>query len=748
MISLELTYNPYKLETNLEVFGKEAPDQLVKSLCGYKGTELSSWANDFWERSVNQFNDDLSVIFNGIDEDYALLEKSLNAFRDKKMISLYQGRISTVKKSLIKANKIFEEMQNNVPSEELKKELQKSHISSNIFYEVEIGIVSFKPGDGKTSLIESFLYRNNYDNTSDLCNIDAMKDKYNIKTVAVDKDNSIHKIILDFSKSNLHEKIESEYLKNNNISYFEFCLPFCALMNNSINLVLTDMSNCINDYNLQSDYAPYLYYNKMIVFVLVDFLNFYGIETKTISDIIRHYNNDQVFFILTKVDCFDPEYDGTFPQIIDKFKKYLAKNGFKEPQIFPIAAKMAIALKKAILGLPMTVREEEDILPRYNGLIKYEENHFSEWASLSLGCKDQQNRMIEKAKKQNDKMGLALIYTGIPALELAITEYLNKFTLATWITNQIQLTNAKIGALITIAEKKEKDYCEIEKKLNEEINIIDDLLSCIDLFFVDIISFFRKVNISFNNIENEQNNKILWQCKIITAGMQNEVSNDIAGEYFKILTVILPDLFISLIDEMKNIMFCKFEKQIEGQNDIFEDKLLKLESGHVFPQYSIKDKIKNEIRLIYHEKLDEYYSSYKWKDLKKQINEEVISRIRLSDSSIINSRAVSGIIDNRNIKKYDFKKYLEQELFPLLERFDMIINEIARSLADNMYHSYKEELIKRFDSLKTEIMKDLNNERNSILTEIQNIKNKIENNRKNLNYFKTFMEKNEQIIQV
>ena len=90
----------------------------------------------------------------------------------------------------------------------------------------------------------------------------------------------------------------------------------------------------------------------------------------------------------------------------------------------------------------MTETEEDDILPLHSKIVKREWIHFSEKAPLSRFCRKQLSAMLDAADREQDEekrsIMKALIYTGVPAIELAISEYLSKYALPAKLTKGVE----------------------------------------------------------------------------------------------------------------------------------------------------------------------------------------------------------------------------------------------------------------------------------------------------------------------
>ena len=150
---------------------------------------------------------------------------------------------------------------------------------------------------------------------------------------------------------------------------------------------------------------------------------------------------------MNKADEFDPAKGEDVPKKIEDVRRYLGRHGIENARIFPTASRMAKIIRQYQNGQPLTETEEDDILPKHASFIKREWKHFSNFAPLSDNMKEKQNELIRSAQEKGDKYQEALMYTGVPAVELAISEYLAKYALPTKIMEGVYSFKEKIDNL-------------------------------------------------------------------------------------------------------------------------------------------------------------------------------------------------------------------------------------------------------------------------------------------------------------
>jgi hypothetical protein len=152
-------------------------------------------------------------------------------------------------------------------------------------------------------------------------------------------------------------------------------------------------------------------------------------------------------------------------------------------------------------------RKEQNFLRQKSDFIEEKKLHFSDYVSLSPSCRQRQKEMLEAAKAGNDENTQALIYSGVPAIEIAIDEYLKKYALTAKISKAVGVFNATIKnldlknkteeELAKNAKEREKVVGEL-KKLRAQIENGEEAKKLKVKFDKDIVAIITKLDADFN----------------------------------------------------------------------------------------------------------------------------------------------------------------------------------------------------------------------------------------------------------
>ena len=237
-------------------------------------------------------------------------------------------------------------------------------------------------------------------------------------------------------------------LNNNYIPKIHLYGDIVGISSQKLKLVLTDTPGPNNSRTEEHKMHTFKVikdseYKPMILYVL----NATQLETNDDNTLLNEIADamsaggrqasDRFLFVMNKVDTFDPERDGSVSRMIDKTVEYLEKHGIKNPKIFPCSAYFAKIIRKYLAGISVTSKEKITLQGHISLFIEEENLHFSDMAPLSQAAREKVNKQLEDAKAQNDEYKQALVHTGVPALEAAISEYLGKYILPDKITEAL-----------------------------------------------------------------------------------------------------------------------------------------------------------------------------------------------------------------------------------------------------------------------------------------------------------------------
>ena len=152
----------------------------------------------------------------------------------------------------------------------------------------------------------------------------------------------------------------------------------------------------------------------------------------------------------------------------------MLKHGIENPNLFLTSASLAKLIRKDINGMPLTKSEKRELQYKLGSFIDEEFYHSLAYASLSDSTKEDISRTINKLKKDGDEIGEALYHSGIPYVEKAISEYLEKYAETLKITTSVEAVRRIINNNVNIKKIEEKIRNNEEErfKLHELMNKI------------------------------------------------------------------------------------------------------------------------------------------------------------------------------------------------------------------------------------------------------------------------------------
>lgn len=189
---------------------------------------------------------------------------------------------------------------------------------------------------------------------------------------------------------------------------------------------------------------------------------------KTIAEAMKKSQNgkqsrDRFLFVANRMDDIDPARE-TYESMVGNIKASLKKVGIESPNLFLVSALTAklIRVDKNDGDDALTDKELDDLVDLTRGMSR-DSRALYEYSSLTEAQKEKFRRQAAEIKASCDpavfsRKGpgspeLALINSGIPALEMAISEYLQKYAVA------IKIKQAQESFIGVVNDKKIIDGC-------------------------------------------------------------------------------------------------------------------------------------------------------------------------------------------------------------------------------------------------------------------------------------------------
>lgn len=757
MTNFDLTYNPFTKEKKFLYNGEE---DSFDECWGTDNKELFEWCGNFYESLYKKYNDkEMTVRFKGILRDYEFLVDAKSEYEKKNpdfKITLEDGGCANTSQKLGELRNLFDKMQNETPFEQLKSEELKKLFDNVVSSEFEMAVVATM-SSGKSTLINAMLGREllparNEATTATLAKIHDEDGADHFSGKSYDKDHNELESIDPLSLSNMNELND-----NPNTSVIEIHGDIVGIDSKDLKLVLTDTpgpNNSRTDEHREHTYSLLTAdYKPMILYILNGTQLETNDDNSLLKDVADAMNSggrqaqERFIFVLNKADEFDPAKGEDVPKKIQDVKTYLEKHKIYNARVFPAASRMAKVIRQYQNKQPITETEEDDILPKYTTFIKREWKHFSDFSPLSPAAKKIQDDMIASAKKENDEYKEALIYTGIPAIELAISEYLTKYALPAKITEGVYSFKDKIDNLGIEAKEKEKlkgNQTEVEK-LDQTLNEIESSLRKGDKAEavkekIDGLSVLPNLKNKFEKVRSNLMSQITGK----TQGLKNSrMSKDAFEANISILNSFLSELESKFRVDIQNVLDNVLKTQAQEAVEEYKKYLAEL-IGSVSYEIPPAAILGDTATISVSSTLSEY--SYKEK-VQVGSHQEINTNKKWYKPWTWFQDKYYTIDDYEEQEFVDFEKYLDCEIFPKIEESVGSTRDAAFSWAKDEERKFKEFFKKQLEKLDEAIAKKLSEQKKSLENK-ESFEKMIEENKKNLSWIESFKKELDSLLAV
>lgn len=489
MKKISMSYNPYLKESTFDD-GINTKDEWLNTK-QKEANELGDWCYEFLQHLVDKYNDNLRIEFTGIERDCDSLDDAVLNFNNVNNEFKIQfirhnntenDTAGTSSSKIEKLKVLYEELcSTDCPFADLRDNPKiKESFFKALDNDFEIAVVATM-SSGKSTLINAMLGQEllpvrNEATTATLSYIHDDDEAKQFRCKYFDS-NGISK---EFNPVTLEHMNK---LNDNCIPEIHLYGDIVGISSQRLKLVLTDTPGPNNSNNDEHKRHTFKLikdskYKPMILYVLnatqlkiTDDNNLLNQIAEAMGEGGRQ-TSDRFIFVLNKADEFDFEKE-LITDTIESAKRYLdEKHGIKNPKIFPCSAYFAKIIRQYLSEKNFTKKEECDLRSYIQLSIDEPNMHFSDIAPLSPSVREKINKQLAEAKSHHDDYSIALIHTGIPAIEGAISEYLEKYAVPAKITEALHSFKQIIDD--TQDEVKEKERLKANKaKRAEHVKAIE-----------------------------------------------------------------------------------------------------------------------------------------------------------------------------------------------------------------------------------------------------------------------------------
>ncbi len=467
MKKIFIKYNPYSLETEFTIDGQPLPENSRIGELACSGSRLQDWVEELPSILIEECNDnDFDITFHGTSADYEDLAEVLTQAHQRKELEASLQRIAaketTDKEALI--DEVFEQIQQG-PFDELRDPEITNAFQIAKGKDFEVCVVATMSA-GKSTLINAMLGAKLMPSKQEACTAIITKIKDNKgtnkwKAQVYGKDGNL----LDTCDNLTYQDME-KFNSNTNVSTIlaEGDIPFVSSKEVSLVLIDTPGPNNSTDPEHERIQSEFLNKNsKSLVLYVTEGTFSTDDNNKLLGRVAKSMevggkqSKDRFIFVINKIDGRGKE-DGDLSQTLDKVRAHLKLHGIEKANLFPAAALPALNIRLLDSGADLdddTIDETEMRVRKFNRETN-KDFHLEQYASLPASVRKNIQNKLEEAQKAKDANKEALIHTGIPSIEAAIRQYVEKYAKSAKIKNIVDAFMHKVKELDCV-EKVKRD---------------------------------------------------------------------------------------------------------------------------------------------------------------------------------------------------------------------------------------------------------------------------------------------------
>ena len=758
MTKVGIKYNPYTVESEIKIDGVlvQAPNKLAD----LTNERLQVWV----ERLIPILNevcndDEYEIDFYGTNLDYNDLSVCVNEYCElnpetKVSMSFTPAKGSEDRfKELIE---LFDDMQKNCPFEDLTTDQIKENFQSAISSEFEVSVIATM-SSGKSTLINALLGRELMPSKNEACTATIAKIKDvdgmdHFEATYLDKNKEIIGSFSDLSLENMVEMND-----NPETAYINIQGDIPSIKNNGVQLVLVDTPGPNNSRTEDHKNHTYRIIKEKTKPMVLYVLNATQLQTNDDKELLTavseamkvggKQSKDRFLFAVNKVDLFDPDKESV-QGAINNVIEYLKKFDIENPNIFPTSAELAKVIRMNECGQTLTSQQKRT-LRDYDFFIDEKQLHLSQQATLSKDNMEKINKMTETAIQSGDGYSEALIYSGIPAIELAIDEYLEKYAYTAKVKTAVDTFRKKVEEKDMHAKMMASIQSDEEAResINQQLKVVKQQLDegalggefrkkIQNLNMMDEADArIQKLRTKINAIAKNENQKRTMSMLEATQMMGNldrkirELQSDVRTELENIIEDVINQGGQEILSDYKKHMHSLISNgdlkstnfSVECNIDFLEESIPNAQQ--IIDRYKYKEKIETgEVVTLKN-------SAHKWWDILEIFEPRTVVKELYETYEMVNAEKV-------------YAEYIDPIIAGFFKNLDS-----ARNTAQQEAEKFKSFFIKELDVLEDALKRKV--EENEQLTrDHESIEQKIKEDQDKVKWLESFISRLDEILAI
>jgi GTPase SAR1 family protein len=578
-----IKYNPYKLETEITVDGNQLAQNSQLGEKAAKGTHLQEWVEDLPRILIDEYNDtEFEVTFHGTLLDYEDLKSAFTEAQKRHELTFkleHKPAKETADKEALIDN-VFKEIQEG-PFDELRDKQIISAFEHAKSKDFEVCVVATMSA-GKSTLINAMLGTKLMPSKQEACTaiITRIKDTNDKdvpwKAKVYNKEGQLTETheALNYStmeRLNADENV-SEIRAEGNI-------PFVSSEDVSLVLIDTPGPNNSRDPHHKKVQSEFLSKSSKALVLYIMTGEFGTDDDYTLLKRVAEsmsvggkQSKDRFIFVINKLDGRKKE-DGDTEQTLERVRAYLKTHGIDNPNLFPAAALPALDFRLITSGADVDDDTRDEAEMTAKRLNRNETLHLETYAPLPTGIRNDIEQQLTKAKASKSKNANknvnydeALIHTGIPSVEAAIRQYVQKYAKTAKIKNIVDTFIHKLDE-VDCYEKTKRELaknCDENEKLSKQIALIRKK--------IDDGESAKKFKVAVHNALTKVKDDSKEVVEGIVQKFQNQITKKIGRYKGETLEIDEAELVIKRLERFAETLEPYFESELD---DLIRTTLIK-----------------------------------------------------------------------------------------------------------------------------------------------------------------------------
>lgn len=460
---------------------------------------------------------------------------------------------------------------------------------------------------------------------------------------------------------------------------------------------------------------------------------------------------DRFLFVVNKMDDWDPDptKEGSIGETIEDLRGYLKQHGIDFANIYPISAELAQVIRINTKGFPLTQKQRRTLNNSIE-IMEPDEMHLENYAPLSPVAKEALAKELQAARESGARYEETLIHTGVPAVEIAITEYMEKYALTNKIKEAVDTFQDHIREKELVA-KLEQEWIEDDdkrKRVNQQWEAISqqfaqgkqakvfrEKIKALDLQ-KDINRKKREVTTKFANA---------WENLFVGGNSAGEVTPGEMKSILEKMKAKIPDLQRDLQTDLEKMVQDSLVQSAQRIMDTYRAQvnllLQEQEAELSVSDFNVKAQILT-VNLPNINNLVERYTETKWRA--EQVGEKYVSDSTWYKPWTWFDSHKEPIFEDRSYTVVSYNRAVGEYLTPLREN---MVGNISRIGGETLKQAenFKVQFIGELDRLDKLIQKKAK-ELATVSQSRDNLAAKIKEDERKMEWLEEFQKKLDRIV--